>query len=97
MRKPAHGFRVANVAHGADLSALRWTVDTEGDLAFARAVHQRLAPDGHRLFGMDEVLGLLRGRPELSELNAGIRRNEGLERSERLDPGPRASERGRSR
>jgi hypothetical protein len=34
---------------------------------------------------MREVLTLLRGRPELAALNAGIARNEGFARSRQLD------------
>lgn len=74
-------FRLANVARAEDLSALRWTVDTAADLEFVRAVYARLSPDGTRPFGMAEVLVLLREHPELGAVNAGIRRNEGFERS----------------
>ena len=73
-------FRAANVAHHEDLSFHRWTVDTETDLAFVRAVWAALGPSAPRA-GMAEVLRVLAGRPELQELNAGIRRNEGFERS----------------
>jgi spore coat polysaccharide biosynthesis protein SpsF len=79
-------FRLANVRHSEDLSALRWTVDTPVDLEFVRAVYRGLSPDGIRRFGMTDVLRLLRERPELATLNAGIRRNEGLERSRAADP-----------
>ena len=78
-------FRVANVANGEDLSAHRWVVDTEADLAFVRQVYAALDPAGTRIFGMAEVLELLSQRPELRSLNAGIRRNEGLERSRARD------------
>lgn len=74
-------FRLANVGHSEDLSALRWTVDTAADLEFVRRVYDWLAPTGASYFGMAEVLELLRRRPELQALNAGLRRNEGLERS----------------
>ena len=78
-------FRVANVATHEDLSAHRWVVDTEADLAFVRQVYTLLDPLGARIFGMAEVLELLGRRPELRSLNAGIRRNEGLERSRARD------------
>ena len=79
-------FRQRNVAHGEDLSAHRWVVDTEADLAFARQVYADLdQPDGY-IFGMTEVIALLRRRPDLRALNAGIRRNEGLEHSRAHDP-----------
>ncbi len=85
IRDQRNGFRVRNVAHGEDLSRLRWTVDEARDLEFVRVVHAELAPDGARIFGMREVLELLRARPGLPALNAGIERNEGLARSRRLD------------
>lgn len=78
-RRPER-FRLENVQNADDLSALRWTVDTAADLEFARAVYAAL--DGSSgIFGMDQVLQLLESRPELRLLNAGQRRNEGLERS----------------
>ena len=85
MRDKRNGYRVRNVVHGEDLSAHRWTVDEPRDLEFVRAVYAELAPDGRRIFGMREVLDLLQRRPELSMLNAGIARNEGLLRSRRRD------------
>lgn len=73
-------FRLASVTHDPDLSALRWTVDEPADLEFARAVHARLGGGG-RLFGMDEVLDLLRREPALAAINRGPSRNEGYARS----------------
>jgi len=76
-------FRLVNVAHREDLSAHRWTVDTPADLDFVREVYTALGDA--RIFGMAEVLDLLRARPALAALNAGQRRNEGYERSRRRD------------
>jgi spore coat polysaccharide biosynthesis protein SpsF (cytidylyltransferase family) len=86
IRAGKHGFKIRNVEYpGADLSGHRWTVDEPRDLEFVRAIYHELAGDGRRAFGMHEVLSLLDRRPELSALNAGITRNEGLERSRCLD------------
>jgi spore coat polysaccharide biosynthesis protein SpsF (cytidylyltransferase family) len=82
-------FRIANVASARDLSAQRWTVDTAGDLEFARAVYAALDRAG-RVFGMDDVLGLLESRPDLRALNAGQRRNEGFEKSLATDASTKA-------
>jgi spore coat polysaccharide biosynthesis protein SpsF len=73
-------FRFANVENATDLSGLRWTVDTEADLIFVQAVYAALEGVGG-VFGMDQVLRVLESRPALSVINAGQRRNEGLERS----------------
>jgi spore coat polysaccharide biosynthesis protein SpsF (cytidylyltransferase family) len=78
-------FRLANVAHAEDLSSLRWTVDDARDLDFARAVYRVLSPDGGRIFGMMELLDVLRAHPDVSSLNAGTRRNEGFERARLAD------------
>jgi spore coat polysaccharide biosynthesis protein SpsF (cytidylyltransferase family) len=85
IRDEKNGFRLRNVVHREDLSMHRWTVDEPRDLEFVRAVYDELAPDGQRIFAMREVLELLRRRPELSAINAGIKRNEGLLRSRWLD------------
>src|SRR6267142_2811051 len=68
-----------------DPPAHRWVVDTEADLAFARQIYASLDPPGGGIFGMAEVLAILRRRPELRALNGGVRRNEGLEHSRARD------------
>jgi spore coat polysaccharide biosynthesis protein SpsF (cytidylyltransferase family) len=75
-------FRLANVVHSPDLSALRWTVDEPEDLELVRAVYSAF---GGRAFGMDDVLRLLSERPELGLSNARFSRDEGLRRSLRSD------------
>ena len=77
MRNP-NLFRLKNVTHSEDLSALRWTVDEPRDLEFARAIYSRF---GSRPFEMNDVLKLLREQPELAEINSGIARNEGYLKS----------------
>jgi len=70
-----HLFRVASVKHTTDLSHLRWTIDVEEDLAFARQVYARLNHRG--LFLMDDILALLQAEPQLAAINQGIPRNQG--------------------
>lgn len=77
-------FRLANVTHAPDLSGLRWTVDEPADLEFARAVYRHLGVRAETS-GMDDVLDLLRRRPELEQINRGPARNEGYARSVRAD------------
>ena len=51
-------------------AAARYTVDTEADLAFARALATRL---GHQPpVGLGELESIIQGEPELLDLNAGI-------------------------
>jgi spore coat polysaccharide biosynthesis protein SpsF len=68
-------FRTANVRHTSDLSSLRWTLDYEEDLRFAREVYERLHQRG--IFRMDDILALLRAEPHLAAINKGIGRNAG--------------------
>jgi len=76
-------FRLANVRHAEDLSALRWTVDEAADLDFVRAVYARLGDA--RAAGLGEVLALLRREPALREINRSLTRNEGYAKSLRAD------------
>jgi len=62
-------FSLRNLESGDCLGDLRWTVDTEADLAFARAVFERLGTD---FFGWREVLALVRADPDIGALNANV-------------------------
>jgi spore coat polysaccharide biosynthesis protein SpsF len=73
-------FRLADLVGEPDHSHLRWTVDRPEDLEFVRAVYGRLDAGG-RVFGMDDVLALLRREPGLLHLNAGLDADEGYRRS----------------
>lgn len=68
-------FRVASVRRSPDLSALRWTIDYEQDLEFAREVYSRLYKG--RVFRTEEILALLESEPHLAKINQGIARNAG--------------------
>lgn len=65
------GFRVALLQHPEDFGSYRWTVDTSEDLELARAIYSNF---GNRSdFGWGEVLDLVHARPELMQINAGVR------------------------
>jgi spore coat polysaccharide biosynthesis protein SpsF len=89
-------FRLGNVEHVEDLSALRWTVDTAADLAFVRSVYRLASGGAARPFGLKAVLAVLRRHPELAGVNAGLRRNEGFERSVARDRDRAEPARGRT-
>jgi spore coat polysaccharide biosynthesis protein SpsF (cytidylyltransferase family) len=76
-------FKLVNVENDTDLSGLRWTVDTEADLKFAREVYARLYHG--QVFLMKEILALLKAEPELSKINAGMIRNAGYLKSLKLE------------
>ena len=59
---------------------LRLTVDEPQDFEKIRCILEALAPTDP-LFSLEDILVYLEQHPEVEALNAGIRRNEGLERS----------------
>lgn len=77
-------FKIENLACRRDLSALRWTVDEPEDFEFVRSVFENLY-QGNPLFRMDDVLDLMKRKPELALLNKRFMRNEGLLKSKEKD------------
>jgi spore coat polysaccharide biosynthesis protein SpsF len=59
-------FRLRFAVDGNDRSGLRWTVDTPEDMAFVTTIYDELGPD----FEMEDALGLLQSRPELSRVDS---------------------------
>jgi spore coat polysaccharide biosynthesis protein SpsF len=72
-------FRLKNIENQTDLSHLRWTLDTKEDLDFARSVYDQLYQPGE-LFLMEDVLGLLKRRPELQKINKGVEQYSGFKK-----------------
>lgn len=77
-------FRIGHVASVENLSSLRWTVDEPEDFAVISAVFEELLPLKSD-FDMDDVLKLLRARPEIFKANSAFLRNEGYHRSLKAD------------
>ncbi|HYD74801.1 glycosyltransferase family protein [Ramlibacter sp.] len=73
-------YRLADVRHDPDLSALRWTVDEPADFVFVSQVFEHLYPVNPD-FGTSDVQALLARLPSLGTLNATHGRNEGYLRS----------------
>lgn len=67
-----------------DDSSMHWSVDTEADFRFTKAVYDALY-DANSTFGLKEVLALVKARPELLTLNAGGTGYEGLAKSLKED------------
>ena len=63
-------FRLLNVFGVCDYSPYRWTVDTPEDLEFVRRIYRHLGSD--ETFSWIKVLALVRGNPELLELNRQV-------------------------
>ena len=73
-------FRVHSVEESKDLSSFKWSVDTDRDLAFMRAVYARLSTND-RVFHWSEVLDLLQKEPAIAAINQDSTVNEGYYRS----------------
>ncbi len=81
IREHPEMFSIANMENpSGDLSHLRWTLDERADMKFIAAVFKSLY-ESNPEFGMGDVLNLLDGNPGLVQINTGISRNEGLEKS----------------
>lgn len=62
-------FQTEVVQHGHDCSHMRWTVDTEADLAFARQIYDYFESD---LFTWLDVLEAVEEHPEWARINEHI-------------------------
>jgi len=61
-------FRLGYLAAPGDYSNQRWTVDTPEDFSFITRIYEALYPDNPQ-FGMQDILQLLRQRPNLTGTN----------------------------
>jgi len=84
MRRHPERDKIGIYKGSPDRSHLRWTVDEPGDFAFVKAVYERLYPNKPD-FDSDDVYRLLEREPGLLQLNDGVRRNHGLQRSLQQD------------
>jgi spore coat polysaccharide biosynthesis protein SpsF len=83
--KHPEDFKIRGFSYSKNLSHLRWTLDYDRDLEFARAIYKRLYAR-KPLFRMQDILDLLEQEPALKAINAGITRNEGYLKSLKEDP-----------
>ena len=73
-------FSHFNVEHSEDLSNLKWSVDTEDDLAFMESLYDLLSNDTESL-QFSRVLAILREHPELQFMNERSVVNSGYYKS----------------
>jgi spore coat polysaccharide biosynthesis protein SpsF len=66
-----HQFRLCNVSNEKDESKHRWTVDTEEDFLLIKNILETLYPI-NPLFTLEDVIRILRNKPEWVEINAHI-------------------------
>jgi len=77
-------FVICNVSNDQDLSTLRWTVDEKEDLEFVEKIYSELYLDNKK-FRLNNILKLLRKKPELIKINSKFTRNEGFQKSQLAD------------
>ena len=70
-------FRLHGVTGSEELGHWRWTVDSADDLAFVRAVYERLDADDE--FTWHDVRRLLLGEPWLAEMNGHVQQKHLVE------------------
>lgn len=73
-------FRLLSIRNElGDLSKMRWTVDDQNDMRFAREVYRSLYRK-KPAFLMSDILKLLKERPDIPKINEGHARYEGYAR-----------------
>jgi len=81
-------FKLGNVNYDGDytedLSKLRWTVDEKEDLEFVKAVFKNLYKK-KKIFLMNDIIELMKEKPELMRINNQYERNEGFLKSLKED------------
>ena len=77
MWEQAERFVKVNVVNEEDFSYLRWTMDEEIDFNFIERIFEEIYPK-KKHFLMNDIINLLREKPELIKINNSIKRNEGF-------------------
>jgi len=73
-------FKLGGLEKFSDLGHLRWTLDEDRDYELLKQIYGELYV-ADSLFVTDDILNLLKRRPELSEINSQITRNAGYLKS----------------
>ena len=77
-------FKLGSYKNSKDLSDLRWTVDESADFALVSRIYELLYPQ-NPFFNTEDILRLLDENIDINSMNMGIKRNEGYQKSLRLD------------
>ncbi|OGZ18334.1 MAG: acylneuraminate cytidylyltransferase [Candidatus Nealsonbacteria bacterium RBG_13_38_11] len=77
-------FKIKNLTLKKNLSSLRWTIDYQKDLEFAREVYKKLYPK-KKIFLMQDILNLLNEKFDFPKINQGIVYHEGYLKSLKQD------------
>ncbi|MBN4051249.1 glycosyltransferase family protein [bacterium AH-315-M05] len=77
-------FKLGNVEYQEDLSDKIWTLDVLKDYVFITSIYKKLYKQ-NPLFGMQAILDLLNYHPDIENINAHIKRNEGSRKTLKKD------------
>jgi len=77
-------FNIINFKQEKDHSHLRWTIDHECDYEMTKIIYDHLY-EKTPIFLQEDILQLLEKHPEISEINAHIKRKEGVNRTKAND------------
>ena len=77
-------FKIKNLALKKNLSFMRWTIDHQKDLDFAREVYKKLYPK-KKIFLMQDILNLLNKNSDFQKINQGTAYHEGYLKSLKED------------
>jgi len=80
VRDNADDFKIGSWKHTEDYSSMRWTVDNREDFELVKNIIEgvtHVTPD----FRLQDMLDYIHQHPNLAEINAHIKRNEGLAKS----------------
>ena len=80
IRKNSTLFKLASVVNAENLSDKRWTLDNKEDYEFINKIYLHFKEVKY-LFGMEDVLALIRENPHYERINCHIGRNEGYKKS----------------
>lgn len=78
-------FNLYNFTNTVDLSGFCWTLDKPEDYMFVHRVYEELYKNQNEIFSMNEVIELIKKKPEIQEINKGHIRNEGYQKSLSLE------------
>lgn len=77
-------FKIINFKQEKDYSHLRWTIDYECDYEMTKVIYDYLY-NKKPIFLQEDMLLLLEKHPEISKINAHIKRKEGVNRTKAND------------
>jgi spore coat polysaccharide biosynthesis protein SpsF (cytidylyltransferase family) len=77
-------FKLNSIVSKTDYSKKRWTLDTDLDFEFLQSIFEELYLN-NPYFGTQEILNLLESKPYLEMINSDIIRNEGYQKSLKVD------------